>query len=89
MRIRILFLTLVLLGFASLALAQKNKEPAPRFHAKTRDGENFTNESVKGKVVLFEFWTTWCPYCADEATVVDNLGKEFADKGLVVLAADV
>jgi thiol-disulfide isomerase/thioredoxin len=70
-------------------VAQRGKEPAPRFHAKTTDGENFTNESVKGKVVLFEFWTTWCPYCADEATIVDNLGKEFAEKGLVVLAVDV
>jgi thiol-disulfide isomerase/thioredoxin len=72
-----------------MALAQKDKEPAPRFHAKTTDGENFTNETVKGKVVLFEFWTTWCPYCAGEATIVDNLGTEFADKGLVVLAVDV
>jgi thiol-disulfide isomerase/thioredoxin len=70
-------------------MAQRDKEPAPRFHAKTTEGENFTNETVKGKVVLFEFWTTWCPYCAGEATVVDNLGKEFADKGLVVLAVDV
>jgi len=89
MRSRTLVLTLLLFGLAGLALAQRGKEPAPRFHAKTAEGENFTNESVKGKVVLFEFWTTWCQYCADEATIVDSLGKEFADKGLLVLAVDV
>jgi thiol-disulfide isomerase/thioredoxin len=89
MRLRTLLLTLMALGFASLVLAQGSTEPAPRFHAKTMDGENFTNETVKGKVVLFEFWTTWCPYCENEATIVDNLGKEFAAKGLVVLAVDV
>jgi thiol-disulfide isomerase/thioredoxin len=89
MRLRTLLITLVVFGFTSLAFAQRDKEPAPRFHAKATDGENFTNETVKGKVVLFEFWTTWCPYCENEATIVDNLGKEFAAKGLVVLAVDV
>jgi len=89
MRSRTFFLTLLLFGLTGLAMAQRDKEAAPRFHAKTTEGENFTNESVKGKVVLFEFWTTWCPYCADEATIVDNLGKEFAEKGLLVLAVDV
>jgi thiol-disulfide isomerase/thioredoxin len=90
-RIRIALLTLVFLSLAAFSTAQrdKDKEPAPRFHAKTIDGESFTNDSTKGKAVLFEFWTTWCPYCAGEATIVDNLGKEFADKGLIVLAVDV
>ena len=64
-------------------------DPAPRFHAKTLTGETFTNESVKGKVVLLQFWTTWCPYCRGEQTLVDDIDHEFADKGLVVLAIDV
>jgi len=88
-RLRVALIIALLLVTAGLSPAQRGKEPAPRFHAKTTDGETFTNESVKGKVVLFEFWTTWCPYCADEATIVDQLGKEFADKGLIVLAINV
>jgi len=64
-------------------------EPAPRFHAKTLTGETFTNESVKGKVVLLQFWTTWCPYCRNEQSLVDDIEHEFAEKGLVVLAIDV
>jgi thiol-disulfide isomerase/thioredoxin len=67
----------------------KDKEPAPRFHAKTMEGQNFTNESIKGKVVLFEFWTTWCGYCLGEAPFVDQIAQEFKDKGLIVLAVDV
>jgi thiol-disulfide isomerase/thioredoxin len=39
--------------------------------------------------VLFEFWTTWCKYCEAEASLVDDVAKEFADKGLIVLAIDV
>src|SRR5271170_4017160 len=69
--------------------ADEEREPAPRFHAKTLDGEQFNNESTKGKVVLFQFWTTWCPYCKSEESLVNNLTAEFADKGLVVLAVDV
>src|SRR5208282_2022463 len=65
------------------------KEPAPRFTAKTTGGENFNNASVKGKVVLLDFWTTWCPLCKEEADIVDKLGHEFADKGMLVLAINV
>jgi thiol-disulfide isomerase/thioredoxin len=66
-----------------------DNEPAPRFRAKTLTGENFNNESVKGKVVLLEFWTTWCSYCRDEEALVEKIDKEFANKGLLVLAIDV
>jgi thiol-disulfide isomerase/thioredoxin len=66
-----------------------DKEPAPRFNATTTTGEKFTNASVKGKVVLLEFWTTWCGFCADEAAFVDKIGQELAGKGLLLLAIDV
>jgi thiol-disulfide isomerase/thioredoxin len=84
---------IVLLAFATLpglaASGDDESEPAPRFHAKTLDGEQFNNASIKGKVVLLDFWTTWCPYCSQEEAMVDGLGHEFAEKGLVVLAVDV
>lgn len=66
-----------------------DREPAPRFHAKSLAGEMFSNESTKGKVVLVQFWTTWCPYCKSEEGLVNDLTTEFADKGLLVLAVDV
>ena len=70
-------------------LAIGSRDPAPKFHAKTLDGEEFTNESVKGKVVLLQFWTTWCPYCRGDQEAVDALVHDFAANGLVVLAVDV
>jgi thiol-disulfide isomerase/thioredoxin len=79
---------LVLTAVCTLA-TPKDKEPAPRFNATTTTGEKFTNESIKGKVVLLEFWTTWCGFCADEAAFVDKIGHELADKGLILLAIDV
>src|SRR5271165_2608095 len=81
-----LFLLVLVLATSALA---GNGEPAPNFNAKTTTGEKFTNDSLKGHVVLLQFWTTWCPYCRREQPIVDDLDKEFRDQGLVVLAVDV
>jgi len=72
-----------------LASAAAANEPAPRFNAVTTAGEKFNNASIKGKVVLLEFWTTWCKFCIAEADYVDRLDKEYRDKGLIVLAINV
>jgi cytochrome c biogenesis protein CcmG, thiol:disulfide interchange protein DsbE len=87
--IRCLSVLVLALGALLASAADETGQPAPRFRAKTTSGEQFNNEAVKGKVVLFEFWTTWCQYCAAEADLVDDIAKEFSGKGLIVLAVDV
>src|SRR5260221_13034987 len=84
-------LALFLLLAAACAFAgdDDDDKPAPHFRAKTMSGESFNNESVKGKVVLLEFWTTWCKYCHQEEPLVEAINQEFSDKGLIVLAIDV
>ncbi len=79
----------LIIGAISAAGSPKAREAAPRFNAITTTGEKFTNDSLKGKVVLLEFWTTWCGYCEQEAPFVDRLNDEFGNKGLVVLAVNV
>ena len=83
-----LYCVLLILACALLSGAT-GKEAAPRFNAKTLEGEVFNNASIKGKVVLLDFWTTWCGYCVEEASIVDKLNKEFSGKGLIVLAVNV
>jgi thiol-disulfide isomerase/thioredoxin len=85
---RALVVFLLLAAVCAFA-ADDDNEPAPRFRAKTTAGETFNNQSIKGKVVLLEFWTTWCQFCHDEEPLVEQVNKEFADKGLIVLAVDV
>lgn len=84
-----LLLVLLLAVLCSAQSRDETGEPAPRFRAKTTAGEFFNNDSVKGKIVLFEFWTTWCKYCEEEAALVDDIAKEFKGKDLIVLAVDV
>jgi thiol-disulfide isomerase/thioredoxin len=85
---RLLAVAFLLTSVAAFA-GDETGQPAPRFRAKTTAGDQFNNASVKGKVVLFEFWTTWCKYCEGEAELVDDIAKEFSGKGLIVLAVDV
>src|SRR3954462_8256111 len=88
--IPLLFFFLVAsLDFAQDSGDSKDKEPAPRFNATTTAGEKFNNASIKGKVVLLEFWTTWCVYCEHERPFVERLNEEFGDKGLIILAVNV
>ena len=88
-RIVLRLLLLVICLCVAMSGLAGDREPAPRFNAKTTAGEKFTNDSLKGKVVLLQFWTTWCPYCRQEQPLVDSLDQEFRDRGLVVLAVDV
>jgi len=64
------------------------RQPMPVFRATTLDGQKYSNESVKGKVVLLQFWATWCRYCRGDQDAVDTVAREFADRGLLVLAVD-
>ncbi len=64
------------------------RQTMPNFKATTLDGQKYTNEAVKGKPVLLQFWATWCQYCKRDQDAVDTIAKEFADKGLLVLAVD-
>ncbi len=87
-----LLLCVLLLTTVSHVLGGEDDDqnkPAPRFRAKTTAGETFNNESIKGKAVLLEFWTTWCTYCHQEEGLVEQINREFSDKGLIVLAIDV
>src|ERR1700736_5107317 len=79
----------ILILATSAFAGDETSQPAPRFRAKTTAGDQYNNASIKGKVVLFEFWTTWCKYCEEEAELVDDIAKEFSGKGLIVLAVDV
>jgi peroxiredoxin len=56
------------------------------FTLKDLEGKEWTLSALKGKVVLVNFWATWCPPCRKEMPDLDALSKRFSDKGLVVVS---
>ncbi|HEY6390247.1 MAG TPA: TlpA disulfide reductase family protein [Bryobacteraceae bacterium] len=80
---------IVLVAIAQAYAIKPPREQAPAFRATSMDGEKFSNASLKGKIVLLQFWATWCKYCRADQPVVDEIAREFAGRGLIVLAVDV
>ena len=52
------------------------------------DRKTYNLKSFKGKVVLIDFWATWCPPCREELPTIQKLHQQFKDKGLVVLGVN-
>jgi peroxiredoxin len=62
---------------------------APDFTIADLDGHKVKLSSYKGKVVVLNFWGTWCEPCKAEMPSLNKLYLEHRDKGLVVLAVSI
>ena len=64
-----------------LANPIRAREPfAPDFSFTTHENQSVSNTSLRGKVVLLDFWGTWCPPCRESVPILRNLNKKYAGK---------
>jgi thiol-disulfide isomerase/thioredoxin len=78
-----------LILFTPSVLPALDTNDAPDFHAKTLAQAKFTKASLKGKVVLVQFWATWCGFCRRDQEPLDEVYMDLLAKGLEVLAVSV
>ena len=97
-------LVILLLAVALMPACSKEKSPAksavpaakaveggvaPDFTIKDLDGKDVTLSSLKGSVVLVNFWATWCPPCKEEIPSMIKLNKAMSGKAFRMLAISV
>ena len=64
--------------------------PAAAFTLQAFDGAPVTLEAYRGKVVVVNFWASWCyPACYEEAPVLEQGWRAYRDRGLVVVGVDI
>jgi peroxiredoxin len=63
-----------------------DRQKAPDFTLKDLKGNPVTLSSLRGKVVLLNFWATWCPPCVAEMPQLNQLYKKMGPRGLEIVA---
>jgi cytochrome c biogenesis protein CcmG, thiol:disulfide interchange protein DsbE len=64
-------------------------DKAPAFSITTDAGRSISSSDFGGKLLVLNFWATWCPPCVEEMPSLDQFQRTFADKGVVVLGISV
>ncbi|MCG9894017.1 MAG: TlpA family protein disulfide reductase [Fimbriimonadaceae bacterium] len=86
---------LAVVGLAAAAFAQPRAKvlglvgkAMPAFSMKTVDGKTLNNANTRGKVVVLDFWATWCGPCKAASPTMQALHRANASKGLVMVGAN-
>ena len=86
----------VLLGATALAWTSRGEftpvdsgRVAPDFSAATLDGETFSIEAARGRVIVLNLWATWCRPCVTEMPALQRLWERNRDAGLVIVGVSV
>ena len=75
---------------ATLKVQPSVRYLAPDFSlAELASGEEISLSQFAGQPVLVVFWATWCPHCLNEMPALNELQKNYGEKGLVLLAINV
>jgi len=82
-----------LIGLLGWGVYQVQKKPlekgmAPDFTLQSFTGQTYTLSQLRGKVVIINFWASWCPPCREEAAYLENTWRKYKDKGVIFIGVD-
>ena len=89
MKAKILLAAAALCVVAAAALALTSRPTAPEVRFAALSGEQFSTSDLRGKVVLVNFWATWCTTCVEEMPRMIDTYRKFAPRGYEMVAVAV
>jgi len=88
----LLLLAFLLLLFFGLRRTQQGPvqpgAPAPQFSLTTFDGQDLDTTHMRGRVILVNFWASWCVPCEQEAAELQQAYENYKDKGVVFIGVN-
>src|SRR5258708_29556098 len=76
-------------GISAVLFPEKERKPAPNFALQDATGKTVKMEDYRGKVVLLDFWATWCTGCKKEIPSFSEFQMTYADKGFPVVGVSL
>ena len=67
----------------------KDRSPAPEFTLPNPAGKKVSLKDFRGKLVLLNFWASWCAPCREEMPAMERLYQRYKDQGFVILGVNV
>ncbi len=82
-----------LMGLFAVGIQMRSAKPvqagaAPEFSIPTFDGGSFSLTEQRGRVVVVNFWASWCIPCRDEAPTLERTWRKYKDRGVVFVGVD-
>ena len=64
-------------------------KPAPELQVTDIQGNPVSLSNLKGKTVMLDFWTTWCPPCQNDSPAIEKLNQRYGGKDLMIIGISI
>ena len=82
----VLLIAIIWLWFHPPATLTAVNQPAPDVTVRLLNGQQLALASLRGQVVLVNFWATWCPYCIREMPAIASFSRDWQSRGFTVVS---
>ena len=76
-------------GVRAVLQSAKERKPAPEFALRDSSGKTVRLKNYRGKVVLLDFWATWCHGCKEEIPWFSKFDRKYGSKGFAVIGVSM